>query len=95
MSETMITVRQCTECRRIHPLGTCFYGISNGKITKFPKGHKGNEPKNNNRKASYLKDLEGMKSKSLKKLRTGRFSLKYYLSELGYKKINGVWTKLS
>lgn len=81
MSDTMITIRQCTECRRIHPLGTCFYGISNGKITKFPKGHKGNEPK---------------KDGTIRFMKRGKrhFKFKSYMLLDGYKKIKGVWTKL-
>lgn len=84
MSESsLVTIRQCPECRRIHSLGTCFYGISNGKITKFPKGHKGNDSIRE-RPITFLK-------------RSRRnFKLKYFMSEHGYKKIKGAWvnTKL-
>jgi len=92
MSEEQITKsynRQCHICRRIHSLGSCFYGISNGTASKmprgFPKGSRGRDPRKSLKESQIF-------IRSFSKLANSN-SLKAYMSHYGFKKIRNKWLR--
>ena len=88
MSEEQITKsynRQCHICRRIHSLGSCFYGISNGKPRIYPKGSRGADPKKPMKESQIF-------IRSFSKLANSN-SLKAYMSHYGFKKIRNKWLR--